>query len=357
MQTTARMPWIFAASATPCAWLPAEEQTTPRRLSSSDISANLLSGPRILYEPTRWKTSALRRTSWPVSSLCWREVNNGVCLTCGAIRARAARKSSRPRVNASSVSMAGAYNGVRGGSLARRIAAHRARRNAAARAVRPSYPPRMPRTTLALASLLLALGVRAALAPPAETAPPFDEAFIRQFAATYAFRLGTPQETAIAPDGDVLFTRTGPRSFVGDLYERDSKSGEVRRVLDAETLLGGGEEQLSAEEKARRERIRKATRGIGGFELSKDGSRLLVPLSDRLFLVERDPVTGTKGGKVSELATGDGFPYDPQLAPAADRVAFVVDGDLWVVDARPGAQPRRLTTRPGPDVENAVAEF
>ena len=30
MHTTARMPWIFAASATPCAWLPADEHTTPR---------------------------------------------------------------------------------------------------------------------------------------------------------------------------------------------------------------------------------------------------------------------------------------------------------------------------------------
>ncbi|HXT52806.1 MAG TPA: DPP IV N-terminal domain-containing protein [Thermoanaerobaculia bacterium] len=215
----------------------------------------------------------------------------------------------------------------------------------------------MPRTTLALASLLLALGVRAALAAPAETAPPFDEAFIRQFAATYAFRLGTPQETAIAPDGDVLFTRTGPRSFVGDLYERDSQSGEVRRVLSAETLLGGGEEQLSAEEKARRERIRQATRGIGGFELSKDGARLLVPLSDRVFLVERDPVKGTSSGKVTELDTGDGFPFDPQLSPKSDRVAFVVDADLWVIDARAGAKPRRLTTRPSPTIEHAVAEF
>src|ERR1044072_345434 len=209
----------------------------------------------------------------------------------------------------------------------------------------------MLRNTAAVASLLLALGVRAAFAADAAAAPPFDEAFLRQFAPPCGFRLGTPQETAIAPDGDVLFTRTGPRSFVGDLYERDAHSGEVRRLLDANTLLGGGEEQLSAEEKARRERMRKATRGIGGFELSEDGTRLLVPLSDQLFLVER------AGGKVTELDSGDGFPFDPQLSPAADRVAFVVDGDLWVVDARAGDQAHRLTTRPGPTVEHAVAEF
>jgi dipeptidyl-peptidase-4 len=208
----------------------------------------------------------------------------------------------------------------------------------------------MRRTSATLLALLFAVSVRAA-DPPAAASPPFDEAFIRQFAATYGFRLGTPQEITIAPDGDVLFTRTGPRSFVGDLYERDAQRGEVRRVLDAEALLGGGEEQLSAEEKARRERMRKATRGIGGFELSEDGGRLLVPLSDRLFLVERG------SGKVATLDTGAGFPFDPHFSPAADRVAFVVDGDLWVVEAQAGTQPRRLTTRPSPTVEHAVAEF
>ncbi len=99
MQTTARMPWILAASATPCAWLPADEQTTPRRLSSSDISANLLSGPRILYEPTRWNISAFKRTSYPVRSPSCREASSGVRLMCGAMRARTCRKSSRPRVS------------------------------------------------------------------------------------------------------------------------------------------------------------------------------------------------------------------------------------------------------------------
>ncbi|HET9765663.1 MAG TPA: DPP IV N-terminal domain-containing protein, partial [Thermoanaerobaculia bacterium] len=209
----------------------------------------------------------------------------------------------------------------------------------------------MIRSRATLLTLVLALSAHAVLAEADGSAPVFDEAFIRQFAATYGFRLGTPQEITIAPDGDVLFTRTGPRSFVGDLYERDAQGGEVRRLLDAETLLGGGEEQLSAEEKARRERMRKATRGIGGFELSEDGSRLLVPLSDRLFLVERG------SGKVAALDTGTGFPFDPQFSPAADRVAFVVDGDLWVVDAQAGAKPRRLTTRRSPTVEHAVAEF
>ncbi len=228
---------------------------------------------------------------------------------------------------------------------------------------KPSAPLLAPASRLAAVALAAVLGAAAAPAaapPPAAAAAaavapatetPVDEGFIRQFAATYGFRLGQPQDTTIAPNGDVLFTRTGPRSFVGDLFERNAANGQVRKLLDAETLLAGSREQLSAEEKARRERMRKATRGITGFLMARDGGRLLVPLSDRLFLVERG------SGAVIPLETGEGFPYDPQLSPAGDQVAFVVDGDLWVVAARAGAKPRRLTTRSGPDVENAVAEF
>ena len=78
MHTTALMPCRAAASATPCAWLPADEQITPRRFCSSVSCANLFIGPRILYEPPRWNISALRRTSKPVRSLSRREVSSGV---------------------------------------------------------------------------------------------------------------------------------------------------------------------------------------------------------------------------------------------------------------------------------------
>src|SRR5688500_10707996 len=104
--------------------------------------------------------------------------------------------------------------------------------------------------------------VLACSAPPAPSWPEVDEAFVARSAATWSFRLGRPPATTVAPDGDVLSTRTPPRSFVADLYERDAATGEVRVLLDAATLLGGGDERLSPEEKARRERLRHATRGI-----------------------------------------------------------------------------------------------
>ena len=93
MQTTARTPSIAAASATPWAWFPADEQTTPRSRSSCVSRVSFTSGPRILYEPVRWKSSAFSRTSKPVSSLSVREVRSGVRCTCGATSGIAARES------------------------------------------------------------------------------------------------------------------------------------------------------------------------------------------------------------------------------------------------------------------------
>src|ERR671911_27126 len=95
MTTTARMPSSAAASATPCAWFPAEEQTTPRARSSSDNRAIFTSGPRSLYEPVRWNSSALSRTSKPVSSESSREVRSGVRRACRATSSCAARESGR----------------------------------------------------------------------------------------------------------------------------------------------------------------------------------------------------------------------------------------------------------------------
>jgi dipeptidyl-peptidase-4 len=195
----------------------------------------------------------------------------------------------------------------------------------------------------------------AAPAPPASSSPawpPIDDAFLEQQALTHGFKLGRPARITVTPDGDaVLFTRTGPRSPVGDLYSFDVASGRETRLLSAQELLAGAAESLSDEEKARRERQRKATRGIVGFELSRDGKRLLVPLSGKLYLVER------AGGKITPLPARPGeAPIDARFSPDGGKVSLVRDGDLYVLDLATGAE-KRLTTRKSDDVEHGVAEF
>ena len=106
----------------------------------------------------------------------------------------------------------------------------------------------------------------------------------------------------------MLFLRSGPRSFVRDLYEFDVKTGQERVLATAEKLLAGSAEELSDEEKARREPCG-WPRGIASFELSRDGSRVLVPLSGRLFVIERASLT------VKELPSKCGPAVDARSRP------------------------------------------
>src|SRR5690606_19371581 len=125
---------------------------------------------------------------------------------------------------------------------------------------------------------------------------------------------------------------------------------EERVLLTAEQILAGGEEVLTAEEKARRERTRSAARGIATYDLSPDGRRILVPLSGRLFVVERET------GAVTELPSEGGYPIDPRFSPDGSKIAVVRDGDLYVIDLETRTQ-KRLTERTRPEVSFGLAEF
>jgi dipeptidyl-peptidase-4 len=196
------------------------------------------------------------------------------------------------------------------------------------------------------AALLLAGGSR-----PQAPAGGADQDFLEQYTATLRFTLGTPQSIQVAArGGPVVFLRSPPRSFVRDLYEQDVQSGRERLLASAERLLGGGEERLPAEEKARRERQRNTARGIAAYDLSQDGARVLVPLAGRLFVVER------RTGGVRELPAAGSFPLDARFSPDGTRVACVRDGELHVIEVDSGAE-RQVTSGATPTLSHGLAEF
>ncbi len=206
----------------------------------------------------------------------------------------------------------------------------------------------MPKASNAFA-VLLAL---AAIGNTASAEAPIKHPeFLEQYAATYRFSLGRPASIEITRDGSaVLFLRSGPRSFVRDLYEFDTKTASERVLVTAEKLLQGASEELTEEEKARRERMRLAARGIATFELSRDGRRVLVPLSGRLFVVERAT------GGIKELKSEAGDALDPRFSPDGLRVACVRNGDLYVIDIETGKE-RRLTEGANETLTHGLAEF
>lgn len=178
-----------------------------------------------------------------------------------------------------------------------------------------------------------------------------DPSFLEQYAATYRFRLGTPTAITCVPGGQhVLFLRSGPRTFVQDLYEFDIATGTERVLLTADGILAGVEEHLTAEELARRERMRMASRGIASYSLSKDGRKILVPLSGRLFVYDR------ASGEQRELKSEAGYPIDPRFSPDGSMIACVRGGEVFVTEVDSGVE-RKITSGAGGTIENGLAEF
>lgn len=198
-------------------------------------------------------------------------------------------------------------------------------------------------------------GVAAALVLPAllGAAELVDEDFLEQHVATYRFSLGRPRSAQVTPDGrEVLFLRSGPRSFERELLALDLRTGRERVVLTAADVLEGAEETLSTAEKARRERMRLVAKGLASYRLSRDGRRILVPLSGRLFVVERAT------GAVRELPAGEAASLDPRFSPDGRLVGCVRGRDLWVLDVEEGAARRLTAAAAEPDsVSFGASEF
>jgi dipeptidyl-peptidase-4 len=154
----------------------------------------------------------------------------------------------------------------------------------------------------------------------------------------------------LTPDGDAaIFLRSGPRSPVAALHATDLRSGETRELASADTLLAGGSATITAAERAQLERRRITTRGITGFELSRDGKRIAVAVGGQLFLLERAT------GAVTQLQPG-GRPRDLRFSPDGTTLSYVVDNDLRLLDLATSVE-RPLTSGGTEDVPHGLAEF
>src|SRR5436853_4202892 len=96
MKTVAWTPCSRAAQATAWPWLPALAATTPASRSAAESPAILLTAPRILKEPVRWRFSAFSCTSRPVRRLKVSEPKTGVTRAIPSRRRRASSISRSP---------------------------------------------------------------------------------------------------------------------------------------------------------------------------------------------------------------------------------------------------------------------
>ncbi|CAL9435707.1 prolyl oligopeptidase family serine peptidase [Streptomyces sp. enrichment culture] len=177
------------------------------------------------------------------------------------------------------------------------------------------------------------------------------DSFPRRHARTLRFTLGAPRSFSVAPDGSrVVFLRSGSGTDRANaLWVLDTDGSGERVAADPRALLGGASEQLSAEERARRERSREGGAGIVGYATDAAVELAAFALSGRLFTAE------LRAGTARELPT-PGPVIDPRPSPDGRHVAYVARGALRVVSAE-GADDRALTTPESEEVTYGLAEF
>ncbi|HYE33369.1 MAG TPA: DPP IV N-terminal domain-containing protein [Methylomirabilota bacterium] len=177
-----------------------------------------------------------------------------------------------------------------------------------------------------------------------------NQQYLRDHALTRGFMLGRPVSATVTPDGKkVIFLRAEPRAASLRLFEYDIDSKETQELVTPQQLLKGAEEQLSAEEKARRERMRVSVGGFTSYQLSKDGSKILLPLSGKLYLFDR----ATKEARPLNAPQGV---IDPKFSPDGKSIAYVRDNDVYVLSLSSNKE-HQVTKGGTPTKSNGLAEF
>ncbi|OEY71053.1 peptidase S9 [Rheinheimera salexigens] len=161
----------------------------------------------------------------------------------------------------------------------------------------------------------------------------------------------TPRSLTMAPDGSrVTYLKGKPDDADRlDLWEYHIKDAEHRLLVDADSLVSG-DEVLSDEEKARRERMRLFATGIISYSWSKNSDALLFPLNGDLYYYQ---LSNAKAKKLTDTAE---FETDATISPTGKKVAFIRQQNLFILDIASGKETQ-LTKDGGGVIKNGMAEF
>ena len=181
------------------------------------------------------------------------------------------------------------------------------------------------------------------------------DSFPRLHARTRRFSLGVPRGFTVAPDGSravFLRSRSGTDP-VTCLWSIDAATGEERLLVDAASVPGlPGDEDLPAEERARRERVREQAGGVVGYTVDTAVERAVFALSGRPFTVS---LTGEPDVRPLDVG-GIEAVVDPRIDPTGNRVAFVAGRALHLHDLGTGATTR-LAGSGDEQVSYGLADF
>ena len=180
------------------------------------------------------------------------------------------------------------------------------------------------------------------------------ESFPRQEARTRGFTLGLPRAFRISPDGArVAYLRTqGGSDPVTCLWVLDVGRGTERLVADPRTL-GGDEEDLPPQERARRERVREQAGGIVAYATDAPLTVAVFSWSGRVYAVDL-----TRPDAAPQAVPVPAPALDPRPDPTGKRLAYVCAGAMRVASLADPAEDQVLADpRGAPHVTYGLAEF
>lgn len=160
-----------------------------------------------------------------------------------------------------------------------------------------------------------------------------------------------PSKLKVSPDGQrVTFIQGKVTDYERyDLWEYNVESGKTQLLFDADNLHSGKEE-LSDEEKARRERRREYGTGIMEYEWSSDGKALLFPLAGDAWYY---PMGSDKAQQILETET---FETDIKISPKNTFISFIREQNLYLKNIATGKETQ-VTSDGGGAIKNGMAEF
>jgi len=159
----------------------------------------------------------------------------------------------------------------------------------------------------------------------------------------------------ISPDGSrVTYLQGRPEDKDRlDLWAYDIRERRAQILVDSKVLAPAAE-QLSDEERGRRERQRTAAlSGILEYSFAPSGRALLFPLDGRLYYYD---LARPAHEALLQITHSEGFATDAAISPRGRYVAYVRNQNLYVYELAGGTE-KALTSDGGGPIKNGMAEF
>jgi dipeptidyl-peptidase-4 len=177
--------------------------------------------------------------------------------------------------------------------------------------------------------------------------------FPRQLARTRRFSLGVPRAVTISADGGrVLFLRTsGGEDPISRLWLLDPGRDSGEQLLADPTAswnIGSGE--VPEAERIRRERVRERASGIVAYSADESCRTVAFALDGQLWVL-----AAHQPSALPTLVPTAGPVAEPRIDPTGQRVAYVTDGALHVVELDAGVD-RALATPEHAEVTYGLPE-